>query len=69
MARIFYLFLTIGLLPLGLHAVTSYGLTEEDSVRVDELFVKDTVLLDIDGPSNDVTFYMNGMVFLFSMCR
>ncbi len=37
---------------------------DEDSVRVRDLLVKDTVELDIKGPSNDVNFYMNGMVFL-----
>ncbi|MCK5137501.1 MAG: PD40 domain-containing protein [Bacteroidales bacterium] len=39
-------------------------MADEDSVRVKELLVMDTVDLKIHGPGNDVTFYMNGMVFL-----
>ena len=36
----------------------------EDSIRVEELLIMDTVKLEILGPSNDVSFYMNGLVFL-----
>ncbi len=36
----------------------------DDSIRVEELLVMDTVDLEILGPSNDVAFYMNGLVFL-----
>jgi len=37
---------------------------QSDSIRVDELLVMDTVALKIQGPSIDVTFYLNGIVFL-----
>lgn len=36
----------------------------DDSIQVEELLVLDTVGLQIPGPSNDVAFYMNGLVFL-----
>jgi len=36
----------------------------EDSIQVRELLIMDTLHLDIKGPSNDVAFYMNGLVFL-----
>jgi hypothetical protein len=39
-------------------------MVQDDSVRVEELLLKDTVDLKIHGPSSDVNFYMNGMVFL-----
>ena len=35
-----------------------------DSIRVQELLVMDTIDLEILGPSNDVSFYLNGLVFL-----
>jgi len=37
---------------------------QDDSIRVEELLVMDTVALKIHGPSIDVTFYLNGIVFL-----
>lgn len=37
---------------------------QDDSIRVGELLVMDTVALEIKGPSIDVTFYLNGIVFL-----
>ncbi|MEZ5071429.1 MAG: hypothetical protein R2751_10775 [Bacteroidales bacterium] len=59
----------LGGLLLALSPVT--GQQEEDvppvytdSVRVERLIVRDTLLLKIDGPSNDISFYMNGIVFL-----
>jgi hypothetical protein len=36
----------------------------QDSTRVQNLLVLDTVDLHISGPTTDVTFYMNGLVFL-----
>jgi len=36
----------------------------EDSIPVVELMVKDTIDLEFQGPSSDVAFYMNGMVYL-----
>ena len=44
--------------------VATNSTAQDDSVRVRELLVLDTVELKIDGPSSDVNFYMNGMVFL-----
>jgi hypothetical protein len=52
-----------GLVLLGSafsHAQDDMG----DSIQVEELLVMDTLALDIKGPSNDVAFYMNGLVFL-----
>lgn len=63
-ASVLYLFLITGLSPLCMDALPATSMAEEDSVRVKELLVMDTVSLKIHGPSNDVTFYMNGMVFL-----
>lgn len=40
------------------------SVAQDDSIRVDELIVMDTVALKIQGPSVDVTFYLNGIVFL-----
>ncbi|MFH0757579.1 MAG: hypothetical protein V2B15_09850 [Bacteroidota bacterium] len=39
-------------------------LKSTDSIQVKELLVMDTLNLDMNGPSNDVVFYMNGLVFL-----
>ena len=36
----------------------------EDSIQVEELLIMDTIRLEMLGPSNDVSFYMNGLVFL-----
>lgn len=60
----FFLLLMVGMILLSLNATASSFFTQEDSVRVEEVLLKDTVDLKIHGPSNDVTFYMNGMVFL-----
>ncbi len=49
---------------LYLTTIPATTMAQEDSVRVKDLLVMDTVNLKIHGPSNDVTFYMNGMVFL-----
>ena len=37
---------------------------QNDSIRVENLLVMDTVALQLKGPSIDVTFYLNGIVFL-----
>jgi hypothetical protein len=37
---------------------------EQDSIQVKNLLLLDTLTLQISGPSSDVSFYMNGMVFL-----
>lgn len=51
-------------LPLKTHASPAVQRPDEDSVLVKELLRMDTVRLKIHGPSNDVAFYMNGIVFL-----
>jgi len=37
---------------------------QDDSILVKELLVMDTITLEINGPTNEVSFYLNGMVFL-----
>jgi len=61
---VLYLFIATALLPLYLNGSPAPNMDDEDSIRVKELLVMDTVDLKIHGPDNDVTFYMNGMVFL-----
>ncbi len=63
-ALVIILFLLNGMLPLLANAIAASGIIFDDSIQAEELLVKDTVDLKIHGPSNDVTFYMNGMVFL-----
>ena len=63
-ALVSILFISNGLFPIFAHAIASSKLMQQDSTRVENLLVKDTVDLKIHGPSNDVNFYMNGMVFL-----
>ncbi|MFO7669510.1 MAG: hypothetical protein R6W31_07615 [Bacteroidales bacterium] len=60
MKRLNYLILMV--CTLLLHATLSEA--QHDSIRVEELLVLDTVALKIQGPSIDVTFYLNGIVFL-----
>lgn len=50
--------------PVILNALPGYGALQDDSVRVEELLLLDTVDLKIHGPSRDVRFYMNGIIFL-----
>jgi hypothetical protein len=59
-------FLITVLCGFAFTATVSFGQDAgmDDSVLVRELLVMDTVKLDIFGPSNDVRFYMNGLVFL-----
>lgn len=64
LSLVLYLFIATALLPLWATGAQDPDMADEDSVRVEELLVMDTVGLNIPGPSNDVTFYMNGMVFL-----
>jgi hypothetical protein len=50
---------------LNCHAVhAAFSSRLEDSTRVRELLILDTLGLQISGPSSDVSFYENGMVFL-----
>jgi len=60
MAKLIYL------IPLGYILLFQAfpAAAQEDSIRVSELLVMDTIALEINGPSNDVGFYLNGMVFL-----
>lgn len=44
--------------------ISAQDIGSTDSIRVEELLVMDTLNLDIKGSSNDVVFYMNGLVFL-----
>ena len=55
-------FLTLPLFALLLLAAPARA--QNDSIPVSELLVMDTIALEINGPSNDVCFYLNGMVFL-----
>jgi len=54
------------LIPLlcALLIMASPSRAQDDSIRVEKLLVMDTVALEIKGPSIDVTFYLNGIVFL-----
>jgi len=61
---VLYILFSSVLFPLCVTAQPTADIFQYDSVRVEELLVKDTVDLKIDGPSSDVNFYMNGMVFL-----
>jgi len=49
--------------PLKVHA-SVFQIPDEDSVMVKELLMMDTLQLKIHGASNDLAFYMNGIVFL-----
>ena len=60
MAKLIYLIPLVCMLLL--QAVPASA--QNDSIRVSELLVVDTIALEINGPSNDVCFYLNGMVFL-----
>ncbi|MCK4748953.1 MAG: PD40 domain-containing protein, partial [Bacteroidales bacterium] len=63
MARLICLCIT-GSLIFSQEAISSAQGELDDSIMVRELLVMDTVGLEILGPSNDVAFYMNGLVFL-----
>lgn len=60
MAKLIYL-IPLGYLLLFQAATVK---AQDDSIRVSELLLMDTIALEINGPSNDVCFYLNGMVFL-----
>jgi hypothetical protein len=60
--RLFLFFAFVFLMHSG--HVVAQGKGSNDSIRVEELLIMDTLDLDIKGPSNDVAFYMNGLVFL-----
>jgi hypothetical protein len=63
MSRMICLCIT-GFLIFSQAGISSAQGTMDDSIMVKELLVMDTVDLEIYGPSNDVAFYMNGLVFL-----
>lgn len=62
----FFLSLIIfsGFPPLWINPVSGQDIPGSDSIRVEELLVMDTIDLEFNGPSNEVAFYLNGMVFL-----
>lgn len=64
MDRLYYLIIGIIILSPQADVAWAQGVIMDDSIRVRELLVMDTVDLEIYGPSNDVAFYMNGLVFL-----
>ena len=64
MARLIYLFIALFILSFQTGISFAQDAALDDSIRVRELLVMDTVDLKIHGPSNDVAFYMNGLVFL-----
>jgi hypothetical protein len=59
----YLLWMTV-LCAVNLQANSSSRGLQDDSIRVQELIIKDTVALKFKGPTNDVNFYMNGLVFL-----
>jgi hypothetical protein len=58
------LFFLLVAFPIAGPGVTAQEVQMNDSIDVAELLVIDTINLEILGPSNDVAFYMNGLVFL-----
>jgi len=58
---VFFSFLLVSLFSLK---ATAQEAPVHDSIPVVQLMIKDTLELEFHGPSSDVTFYMNGMVFL-----
>ena len=58
------LFIFCGFIQGWLMPAITQEIHEQDSIKVEELLVKDTLDLEINGPSSEITFYMNGMVFL-----
>ena len=61
---LFGLALLVRLTPLAGSGSNIQQQAQDDSIRVDALIVLDTLDLKIHGPSNDLAFYMNGLVFL-----
>lgn len=59
-----YLLLGTTLFSPSVGAFHVSAAVQDDSVWVEELLLKDTLGLQISGPSSDVKFYMNGMIFL-----
>jgi len=53
-----------GAIPGWMMSASAKEIHGKDSIRVEELLVKDTVDLELNGPSSDISFYLNGMVFL-----
>jgi len=61
---VIYLITFTWMVPGGIMQALAQEVSGEDSIRAVELMVKDTIDLEFHGPSSDITFYMNGMVFL-----
>ncbi len=62
--HIVHLLIFSGVLSAWNMSVFAQEVREQDSIKVEELLVKDTLDLEINGPSSEITFYQNGMVFL-----
>ena len=61
---IIHLVIFCGFIPGWIMSTSAQEIHEQDSIKVEELLVKDTLDLEINGPSSEITFYLNGMVFL-----
>ncbi len=61
---IIHLVIFSGVLPGWNISAFAQEIREQDSIKVEELLLKDTLDLEINGPSSEITFYQNGMVFL-----
>ena len=61
---IVHLVIFCGVIPGWEMSIFAQEIREQDSIKVEELLVKDTLDLEINGPSSEITFYLNGMVFL-----
>lgn len=64
----FFLFIYLitlgGIFPCGTMEVFAQEIISENSIPVVELMVRDTLDLELHGPSSDIAFYTNGLVFL-----
>ncbi len=61
---IVHLVIFCGFIPGWIMTTSAQEIHEQDSIKVEELLVKDTLDLEINGPSSEIAFYLNGMVFL-----
>lgn len=61
---IFHLVIFCGFISGWIMPTSAQEIRKQDSIKVEELLVKDTLDLEINGPSSEISFYLNGMVFL-----
>jgi hypothetical protein len=61
---IIHLIFLCGSMSIWTASAAAQDIHEKDSIRVEELLITDTLELELNGPSRDITFYLNGMVFL-----